>query len=264
MNSGRLRLTRPADRAAGAGDDAGRPASAVRVRDLRVTRGGREILHGLSFDILRGSVTGLIGPSGGGKTTLMRAIVGVQVISGGTVQVLGHPAGSPALRRRVAYSTQEAAVYADLTVAENLRYFGTLLGAPRSDVDRVIGELELAGERHQMVARLSGGQLHRASLAVALLGRPELLVLDEPTVGLDPELRDELWALFRGLAGRGLTLVVSSHVMDEAARCERLLLIREGSILADDTPYGLAAASGTTDLDEAFLRLIRSRKEAPA
>jgi ABC-2 type transport system ATP-binding protein len=264
MNSGRLRLPRSAGRAARGGDDAAPTVCAVQVRDLRVARGGREVLHGLSFDILRGSVTGLIGPSGGGKTTLMRAIMGVQVVSGGTVKVLGHRAGSPALRRSVAYSTQEASVYADLTVAETLRYFAALLGAPRSDIDRVIGDLGLAGERNQVVGSLSGGQLHRASLAVALLGRPELLVLDEPTVGLDPELRDELWALFRRLSGRGLTLVISSHVMDEAARCDRLLLIREGVILADDTPDGLAAAGGSTDLDEAFLRLIRSRKGVAA
>ena len=259
-----VRLPRPTAHAARDGDGADGRACAVRVRDLRVTRGSHEVLHGLSFDILRGSVTGLIGPSGGGKTTLMRAIMGVQVTCAGTVQVLGHPAGSPALRRSVAYSTQEASVYADLTVAENLRYFATLLAAPRSDIDRVIGDLGLADERNQMVSSLSGGQLHRASLAVALLGRPELLVLDEPTVGLDPELRDELWALFRRLSGRGLTLVVSSHVMDEASRCDRLLLIREGAILADDTPEALAAAGGSTDLDEAFLWLIRARKRVLA
>jgi ABC-2 type transport system ATP-binding protein len=264
MNSGRMRLRRPAAHATRDADGADRTACAVRVRDLRVARGGREVLHGLSFDIFRGSVTGLIGPSGGGKTTLMRAIMGVQVVSGGTVQVLGHRAGSPALRRSVAYSTQEASVYADLTVTENLRYFATLLAAPRSDIDLVISELKLASERNQVVSSLSGGQLHRASLAVALLGQPELLVLDEPTVGLDPELRDELWVLFRRLSGRGLTLVVSSHVMNEASRCDRLLLIREGKTLADDTPHGLTAASGTSDLDEAFLRLIRSRKEVPA
>jgi ABC-2 type transport system ATP-binding protein len=237
------------------------PEPAVAVRDLRVDRGHREVLHGLSFEVERGSVTGLIGPSGCGKTTLMRAIVGVQVIRGGTVTVLGHPAGSPALRHVVGYATQDAAVYADLTVTENLRYFATLLGAPRFDPARVIAEVGLDEARHQVAGSLSGGQLHRASLAIALLGRPELLVLDEPTVGLDPELRDELWALFRGLAARGLTLVASSHVMDEAARCGRLLLMRDGEILADGTPAGLLAASRASDLDQAFMRLIRARKE---
>jgi ABC-2 type transport system ATP-binding protein len=239
-------------------------ASAVEVRNLRVVRGHREVLHGLSFAVARGSVTGLIGPSGCGKTTLMRAIVGVQVVAEGTIDVLGHRAGDRGLRRSVGYSTQEAAVYADLTVAENLGYFGTLLRAPRGDADRVIGEVGLGDARHQVIGSLSGGQLHRASLAVALLGTPELLVLDEPTVGLDPVLREELWRLFRDLAGRGLTLVASSHVMDEAARCDRLLLMRDGHILADDTPAGLRAATGAAGLDEAFLRLVSSRQEARA
>jgi ABC-type multidrug transport system ATPase subunit len=245
-------------------DAAARPASAIEARNLRVIRGGREVLHDLSFDIARGSVTGLIGPSGCGKTTLMRGIVGVQVVRGGTISVLGWPAGSRALRRSVGYSTQDAAVYTDLTVTENLRYFATLLGAPRTDTDRVIDELGLGRARHQVIGSLSGGQLHRASLAIALLGTPELLVLDEPTVGLDPVLREELWALFRGLAERGLTLVVSSHVMDEAARCSRLLLMRDGDIVADDTPDGLRAATGTSDLDEAFLRLVSARPQTRA
>ena len=238
------------------------PAVAVRVAGLRVTRSGREVLHDLSFDIVRGSVTGLIGPSGCGKTTLMRAIVGVQLVHGGSIDVLGHPAGNRALRRLVGYSTQEPAVYADLTVTENLRYFRRLLDAPHSDIDRVIGELGLDDVRHQIAGRLSGGQSHRASLAVALLGSPELLVLDEPTVGLDPVLRRDLWDLFHRLAAGGLTLVVSSHVMDEAARCDRLILMRDGEILADDTPAGLRAATGTSELDDAFLRLIDAREGA--
>lgn len=239
-------------------------ASAVEVRDLRVIRGHREVLHGLSFDIPYGSVTGLIGPSGCGKTTLMRAIVGVQLVAGGTISVLGRRAGHRDLHRSVGYSTQDAAVYADLTVLENLRYFGTLLRASRADADWVIGEVGLGDARHQVISSLSGGQLHRASLAVALLGRPELLLLDEPTVGLDPVLREELWQLFRGLARNGLTLLVSSHVMDEAARCDRLLLMRDGKILADDTPAGLRAVTGATDLDEAFLRLVSNQQEARA
>jgi ABC-2 type transport system ATP-binding protein len=237
---------------------------AIAVSGLRVSRGHREVLHSLSFDVEPGSVTGLIGPSGCGKTTLMRAIAGVQIIDSGTVTVLGRPAGSRSLRHTVGYATQDASLYADLTVTENLRYFATLLGAPRSDPARVVAEVGLESARHQVASSLSGGQLHRASLAIALLGHPELLVLDEPTVGLDPELRDELWALFRGLAGRGLTLVASSHVMDEAARCDRLLLMREGEFLADGTPAGLLAASGTTDLDQAFLRLIQTKREVPA
>ncbi len=216
--------------------------AAVRVRDLRVVRGGREVLHGLTFDVPRGSIVGLVGPSGCGKSTLIRALVGVQIVKSGTVTVLGAPAGSAGLRHRVGYATQSSAVYADLTVAENLRYFASVLRAPRSDVDRVIDEVGLGRSRDQTAATLSGGQLNRTNLAVALLGSPELIVLDEPTVGLDPVLRQELWELFRELADQGATLVVSSHVMDEASRTDRLLLMREGVILADGTPEGCAPA----------------------
>ena len=237
-------------------------SSAVNVVDLTVSRGGHEVLHGLTFQVPRGTVVGLLGPSGCGKTTLMRALVGVQIVASGTVQVLGHPAGSRPLRDKVGYSTQNPAVYADLTVRENLRYFCSILGAPRSDVDRVIEEAGLGKQRDQIVSSLSGGQRGRASLAVALLGSPELIVLDEPTVGLDPVLRQELWTLFHKLAENGATLIVSSHVMDEAARCRRLLLMREGSILTDGTPQELRDRTGTDDLEEAFLRVITERQSS--
>jgi ABC-type multidrug transport system ATPase subunit len=237
---------------------------AVRVRDLRVVRGGREVLHEMSFEVPRGRVLGLIGPSGCGKTTLIRAIVGVQVVAGGEVTVLGEPAGSRPLRERVGYATQTPAVYSDLTVAENLRYFASVLGAPRDDVDRVVEEVGLGDHRHQTVATLSGGQLSRANLAVALLGEPELLVLDEPTVGLDPVLRDELWNLFHRLTGRGRTLIVSSHVMDEAARTDRLLLMRDGRILADGSPADLRARTDAGDLEQAFLKLISEHAGSPS
>ena len=233
---------------------------AVVAAGLRVSRGGRPVLRELSFSIPRGSVTGLLGPSGCGKTTLMRAVVGVQVVESGTVTVLDEPAGSPALRRRIGYATQTPAVYADLTVREALKYFAAVLGAPADDVARVIEEVGLSTHADHLVGKLSGGQRGRASLAVALLGSPELLVLDEPTVGLDPVLRDELWTLFHRLAESGVTLLVSSHVMDEAARCSRLLLMREGALLTDDTPDGLRAATGEHDLEQAFLRLVRSQE----
>ena len=218
------------------------------------------VLRDVSFEVPRGSVTGLLGPSGCGKTTLMRSVVGVQIVEGGTVTVLGEPAGSPRLRDKIGYATQNPSVYADLTVSESLRYFASILRAPASDVARVIDEVGLGTHADHIVGELSGGQLNRASLAVALLGRPELLVLDEPTVGLDPLLREELWVLFRKLADRGVTLLVSSHVMDEAARCERLLLMREGRILADDTPSALRTATGADDLEQAFLQLVRQQE----
>ncbi|PPK67606.1 ABC-2 type transport system ATP-binding protein [Actinokineospora auranticolor] len=215
------------------------------------------MLRDVGFTVPRGSVTGLLGPSGCGKTTLLRSITGVQVVAGGTVEVLGLPAGHRDLRSRVGYATQHPAVYADLTVTECLRYFATVLGAPASDVDRVLADVDLADRARNLVGSLSGGERGRAGLAVALLGRPELLVLDEPTVGLDPVLREDLWSLFHRLAAAGTTLLVSSHVMDEAARCDRLLLMRDGAILVDDTPDGLRAATGETDLERAFLRVIR-------
>jgi len=229
---------------------------AIRITGLRVVRGARVVLDDFDLTVRRGTLTGLLGPSGSGKSTLMRAIVGVQRVTAGDVDVLGLPAGSPPLRNRVGYLTQSPSVYGDLTVRENLRYFAAVLGADKTDVDRAIENVDLASHADNLVQNLSGGQEARASLAVALLGAPELLVLDEPTVELDPVLRRDLWELFRRLAGEGVTLLVSSHVMDEAERCERLLLLREGKLLADDTPTGLLARTGTPNTERAFLHLI--------
>ena len=229
---------------------------AVRVDRLRIVRGGTVVLPELSCDIAPGSVTGLLGPSGSGKSTLIRAIVGVQRIAGGSIEVLGRPAGAKELRARVGYMTQAPSVYDDLTVRENLRFFARVLGIGPDAVDRAIGEVDLQQEADRVVTRLSGGQRARVSLAAALLGRPDALVLDEPTVGLDPVLRRDLWELFHELARRGTTLLVSSHVMDEADRCDCLLLIREGQLLAQSTPGELRAKTGAQELDDAFLRLI--------
>nr|WP_233574078.1 ABC transporter ATP-binding protein [Amycolatopsis panacis] len=236
---------------------------AISVEGLHVVRGRREVLRGVGFAVARGTVTGLLGPNGGGKSTLLRSIVGVQIVASGAVTVLGRPAGHPELRHRIGYATQEPAVYADLTVTEALRYFATVLGAGAASVRRALEEVGLESAAHTVVAKLSGGQRARVNLAVALLGEPELLVLDEPTVGCDPELREQLWTLFRSRAEAGTTLLISSHVMDEAARCERLLLLREGELLATGTPAELRGRTGTTDLEQAFLRLIR-RKEVRA
>ena len=229
---------------------------AVEVDRLHVVRGGRDALDGITLEVARGTVTGLLGPSGSGKSTLMRAIVGTQVVASGTVTVLGEPAGSPGLRRRVAYTTQSPAVYDDLTVAENVRYFARLVGASEPSAAETIELVGLADDAGRVVRRLSGGQRSRVSLATALVGRPELLVLDEPTVGLDPLLRRDLWATFGRLAADGATLLVSSHVMDEAERCDDLVLVRDGRLLARGTPPEILARTGTTRMDDAFLSLV--------
>lgn len=238
--------------------------SAVEVRDLVVERGRRRVLHGISCSIPAGSVVGLLGPSGSGKTTLIRAIVGVQIVKSGTVTVLGEPAGSAALRHTVGYVTQAPSVYADLTVRENARYFASLYGLSAADADRAIADVGLADAAGQLVGNLSGGQRSRASLGCAMIGKPRLLVLDEPTVGQDPVLRADLWGRFHALAAEGTTLLVSSHVMDEAGRCDRLLLIREGRLIGDDSPAAIRTAAGTDDLEEAFLRLIHNTEQVAA
>jgi ABC-2 type transport system ATP-binding protein len=233
---------------------------AIVARSLAVRRGGKPVLHGLSFSVERGRVTGLLGPSGSGKTTLMRAIVGVQVVESGQVAVLGRPAGSRELRPRVGYVTQAPSVYRDLSVRENLRFFARVLGVPGGRIDEVIETVDLGGEADRVVGRLSGGQQARASLATALLGEPDVLVLDEPTVGLDPVLRRDLWATFAELAAAGTTLLVSSHVMEEAEHCDQLLLMRDGELLASESPDRLRARTGRRQLDEAFLALIEGRE----
>ena len=228
----------------------------VATRHLSIVRGTSHILKRLSFEIPAGVVVGLIGPSGSGKTTLIRTIVGLQKITEGTVAIMGLDAGSPALRDRVGYMAQSPSVYEDLTVRQNISYFAHILGYPRSEVERVIRQVDLVPQRGQIVDTLSGGQRARVSLAIALLGRPTLLVLDEPTVGLDPVLRQSLWDLFRQLAEEGVTLLISSHVMDEASRCDRLLLLRGGKLIANDTVRNILSQTNTRDVEAAFLALV--------
>jgi ABC-2 type transport system ATP-binding protein len=233
--------------------------TAVRIDGLRVRRGHRLVLDDLSLELPEGRISGLLGPSGCGKTTLMRCIVGVQKIEAGSVTVLGAPAGSPELRRRVGYVTQAPSVYADLTVRENLRYFGRVLGVTADRVDEVVSTVGLDSHAGAVTGELSGGQRARVSLGTALLAEPELLVLDEPTVGLDPVLRHDLWQRFRELADGGAALLVSSHVMDEAERCDDLVLMREGEIVAAEPPAELLRRTGTETVEQAFLALARDR-----
>jgi ABC-2 type transport system ATP-binding protein len=231
---------------------------AVVVKSLHVVRGTTHALRGVSTEIPGGRVTGLLGPSGSGKTTLIRALVGVQIVQSGTVDVLGRPAGSPELRARVGYVTQAPSVYLDLTARENLLYFAQIVGARPEVIEEVLGTVGLEERADVVVRSLSSGERSRVSLASALLGKPELLVLDEPTVGLDPVLRRDLWNTFHRLADDGATLLVSSHVMDEAERCDELLMIREGSIVAQGEPDELRRRTGSDDLEEAFLVLVES------
>jgi ABC-2 type transport system ATP-binding protein len=229
---------------------------AISVDHLSIVRDGVTILPDVTLTVPAGLVVGLLGPSGAGKTTLMQSIVGLLRPTSGRVTVLGEPAGSPKLRPKIGYVTQAPSVYQDLTVSENLRYFGTMVGARPTRVAKVMADVQLEHNAGQLVSTLSGGQRARVSLAVALLGEPELLILDEPTVGLDPVLRRELWQQFHGLASDGVTLLISSHVMDEASRCDRLLLVREGTILASGSPSALMRATHTKDIESAFLALV--------
>ncbi|MCX4737558.1 ABC transporter ATP-binding protein [Streptomyces antibioticus] len=250
------------DRGDPSGEEPAPPA--LHARDLTVVRGSRTVLRGLDFTVPRGQITGLLGPSGCGKTTLMRAVVGTQAKVTGTLDVLGSPAGHPSLRTRIGYVTQAPSVYDDLTVRQNLDYFAAILDPGRAAADRrrenvtrAISDVDLTSHTDALAGNLSGGQRSRVSLAVALLGTPELLVLDEPTVGLDPVLRRDLWQLFHDIAAsRGATLLISSHVMDEAERCHRLLLMREGEILADDTPDALRERTHSETVEAAFLHLV--------
>jgi ABC-2 type transport system ATP-binding protein len=221
------------------------------------------VLTGITLGVAEGTVTGLVGPSGSGKSTLIRSIVGVQSNTSGSVRVLGLPAGSSSLRANVGYVTQDLSVYRDLTVRANLRYFSAVLGVDRGRVDRVLEDVSLSDSSDARVGNLSGGQQSRVSLATAMLGDPRVLILDEPTAGLDPVLREDLWSLFHRLGASGVTLLISSHVMEEAMRCQRLLLLRDGRLLADDSPNGLLRRTGESDMDAAFLHLIR-RSDATA
>jgi ABC-2 type transport system ATP-binding protein len=242
-------------------------APAVSIAHLRVTRFKRPVLHDFSVQIAQGTITGILGPSGCGKTTLMRCIVGTQIVTGpskGAVTVLGRPAGSPALRHRVGYMPQDPAIYNDLRIVDNVRYFAALYGFDTRAADAAIDRVGLTDHRTALCGNLSGGQRTRASLACALVSQPELLVLDEPTVGLDPVLRVNLWEQFNDLARGGTTLLVSSHVMDEADRCGELLLMREGHLVAHTTPTQLREDTGCTSLEDAFLSIIKRSTERQA
>lgn len=232
--------------------------TALAVQELSITRGKNLVIDDVSFTLPTGSITGLMGPSGSGKTTVLRAIMGVQRISSGEIQVLGRTAGDPALRRTVAYTSQSLSIYRDISVRANIEYFAALVGATHEEVAATIASVELTEHADRVVEKLSGGQASRVSLACALVGKPELLVLDEPTVGLDPLTRKSLWETFQGLAAKGTTLLISSHVMDEASRCDSVLLLREGRLLAHSPIAEIQRRTGTDSAEDAFVALIEA------
>ena len=233
-----------------------RVPAAVQISNLSIIRDGKTIVSKLNADVPSGKIVGILGPSGSGKTTLFRSIVGVQQISEGSINVLGQPAGSKNLRNRIGYLTQSASIYSDLTCIENLRYFSRLLGESDFSVQEVLELVDLTKNKKQLASSLSGGERTRLALATALIGKPELLILDEPTVGLDPILRRELWKLFHHLADQGKTLLISSHVMDEAERCDTIVLLREGRVLEEGTPSELKARTGKSDMESVFISLV--------
>lgn len=238
------------------------PESAIQLKNVSVSLHGTAVLRDISVKIGAGQITGCIGPSGAGKTTLVRTIVGRQRAASGSIDVLGQPAGGANLRGRFGYMTQTTAIYNDLTVRQNLYYFATIAGTPRrtlgSSVDDLLATVDLKPQADQLGGQLSGGQRQRVSLAIALIGYPPLLVLDEPTVGLDPVLREQLWQLFRRLAGDGTTILLTSHAMDEAERCDDLLLVRDGRLLAHDAPAALCRRTGSHTVEQSFLKLVET------
>lgn len=237
---------------------------AIQIKNLSVVLGGSfTALKDVSVDLAAGKVIGFIGPSGAGKTTLIRSIVGRQKIAKGSIEVFGEPAGSAGLREQLSYMTQEISVYGDLTVRQNLKYFATMFGKKRREVtplvNTILAEVDMTGHGDQLVDKLSGGQKQRVSLALALIGNPPLMILDEPTVGLDPVLRDQVWSLFRKLASGGTTIIMTSHVMEEAERCDDLLLLRDGKVLAHDSPKAFRARTKSQTVEQGFLKLVEAQ-----
>lgn len=239
--------------------------TAIKVKNLSVTLGkGFKALKSVNIELPAGKMTGIIGPSGAGKTTLVRSIVGRLRFTGGEIDVFGYPASSSELRQQIGYMTQELSVYTDLTVKENLKYFSSMIGCSKENSAKIIKDVleavELTDKSDNLVSNLSTGQKQRVSLAVALIGSPKLLVLDEPTVGLDPVLRDRLWKLFNRLSSGGTTLIITSHSMDEAERCDDLVLIRDGKIIAHDSPKEILKKTKTKTIEESFLKLVGGKE----
>jgi ABC-2 type transport system ATP-binding protein len=228
---------------------------AIQVAGVTVEKLGKKILDNISMELPGNKSIGLIGPSGSGKTTLIRALVGSQVITEGTAKIFGEKVGSASLRSRIGYMSQKSAVYGDITVKENLEYFASICGSSEQQVAEIMESMRLNLHRDKMASSLSGGEATRLSLGIALLGNPEILFLDEPTVGLDPSLRIELWKIFASLRNQGKTILITSHMMDEAERCDILILMRNGKIIFQGNAEQLKAKTQSESIEHAFIKL---------
>jgi len=238
-------------------------APALSVRGLSKHFGTITALDDVTLEVPRGEVLGLLGPNGAGKTTLIRILLGLTPPSAGSASVFALPAGVPEVRGRVGYMPQDLAVYTDLTVEENIELFGRLFGISgprlRRRTSEVLELVRLTERRRTVVMELSGGMRRRVSFASALVADPDLLLLDEPTVGVDPELRSEFWEYFHQLTETGKTVVLTTHYLEEANRADRVVFLHAGVVLAVGAPSEIKARTGTVNLEDAFLSMVHSR-----
>lgn len=234
-----------------------KPDICLRTQEVTRAFNGKEVLHGISLEVRRSEIFGLLGPSGSGKTTFVKLIAGIDEATRGEVEVLGTRMPKLAMMNRIGYMAQSDAMYAELTAKENLEFFGALFGLRgqkmKQRIDEVMALVDLTDHLKQPVGAYSGGMKRRLSLAIALMHEPEVLILDEPTVGIDPVLRKSIWDEFESLSRQGTTILVTTHVMDEADKCHRLGMVRDGRLIAVGTPEALKRETGSVTIEEAFL-----------
>lgn len=233
------------------------PEVCIRTREVTKAFSGNEVLHGISLEVRHREIFGLLGPSGSGKTTFVKMIAGIDEATRGEVEVLGTQMPKLSMMNRIGYMAQSDAMYNELTAKENLEFFGALFGLRggkmKRRIDEVMALVNLTEHLKRPVGAYSGGMKRRLSLAIALIHEPEVLILDEPTVGIDPVLRQSIWNEFENLSQKGTTILVTTHVMDEADKCHRLGMVRDGKLIAVGTPEALKQETGSATIEEAFL-----------